>query len=285
MNLDCIREFCALADVKKYSEAAEICYISQSALSKHIKSLENELGFPLFHRTAHVVMLTEFGEAFLPYAKELGETQMKCESNLLSKVRSEARSLTVGISPLVSTSKMLSKLDPEKMKNADYSLIFRHHHNEHLRQLLITGRADVIITTNLDAEDESRFHVEPYYTDKLCFVCSDGVTLTRTNADSFTYVQIGNDSYYGKLFHRFRNPGFQAPNARIAFEMLEYFSGFTICTETQSKYLIPPSLHIQEAFTEVPIQFYLMYVVPGMELPHTAHLLSFINQITEKSAE
>ena len=285
MNLDYIREFCALADVKKYSEAAEICYVSQSALSKHIKSLEKELGFPLFHRTAHVVMLTDLGEAFLPYAKELGETRLKCESNLLSKVRSEAKTLTVGLSPLVSPNGMLARLNPDRIRADDYSVVFHHHHSEHLRQLLITGRADVIVTGDQESEDESRFHVLPYYADRLCFVCSHGVNLTRTNADQFTYVQIGNDCYYALLFHRFRRPDFQAPNAAMAFGMLRSFQGFTICTEAQVKYLLTPELRCQEAFQEVPIHFNLMYSLPSLNTPHAEHILSFIRQISEKAAE
>ena len=254
-------------------------------MTKHIQNLERELGFPLFHRTAHVVILTDFGEAFLPYAKELGETQMKCESNLLSKMKNDANTLTIGISPQVSLSRLMKKIDLQQVKKDGYSLVIRHHHNEHLRQLLITGRADVIITTDLESEDENRFTVESYYSDKLCFVCSGDVELTRTNAEKYPYIQIGNDSYYGRIFHHFRHPDFQLPNTRLAFETLEHFPGFTICTETQSRYLIPPSLHIQPTFFEVTIPFYLMYKLPGVKLPYTDLLLSFLKQISNGSDE
>ena len=44
MDLNYIREFVVLANTCNYMEAAEQLFISQSALSRHIKNLEEELG-------------------------------------------------------------------------------------------------------------------------------------------------------------------------------------------------------------------------------------------------
>lgn len=58
-----LRYFEALAAQRHFGRAAEICAISQPALSVQIKELEENLGMPLFERGARQVRLTPFGEA------------------------------------------------------------------------------------------------------------------------------------------------------------------------------------------------------------------------------
>jgi len=66
-----ISEFIKLAEVRNYSRAADELFISQSSLTKHIKSLEADLGCPLFDRTTRKIELSNFGEVFLPCARQI----------------------------------------------------------------------------------------------------------------------------------------------------------------------------------------------------------------------
>lgn len=71
MEITYLREFIELSTLLNYTETAEKLYISQPVLSKHIKSLENELGFSLFERNSKTVALTDFGRRYLPYAEKI----------------------------------------------------------------------------------------------------------------------------------------------------------------------------------------------------------------------
>ena len=64
MELRHIRYFLAVADALSFSRAAEHLKVAQSALSKQIRDLEEELGGKLFQRTTAKVSLTEMGEYF-----------------------------------------------------------------------------------------------------------------------------------------------------------------------------------------------------------------------------
>ncbi|MBR3394067.1 MAG: LysR family transcriptional regulator [Firmicutes bacterium] len=64
-----IQYFRHVVEQKSYSEAAEICHISQSAVSQQIKQLENELGVQLIIRHGRSFELTEAGKYF--YQKSL----------------------------------------------------------------------------------------------------------------------------------------------------------------------------------------------------------------------
>jgi LysR family transcriptional activator of glutamate synthase operon len=66
-----LREFAFLAQVGNFGEVADKFFISPSALSKHIKSLEEELGTLLFDRTGRGVVLNDYGKLLLPYAKQM----------------------------------------------------------------------------------------------------------------------------------------------------------------------------------------------------------------------
>ena len=60
-QIDCILE---IAQTKNFNRAAENLFISQPTLTYQIKAAENEIGFPLFERSARGAVLTPAGEQF-----------------------------------------------------------------------------------------------------------------------------------------------------------------------------------------------------------------------------
>jgi LysR family transcriptional activator of glutamate synthase operon len=96
MEINYLKEFVVLAQTGNFLEAADILYSSQSALSKHIKSMELELGVSLFDRTTRKVNISKFGQLLLPYAKQIVELQDKYTAILQNSIEAEREILTVG---------------------------------------------------------------------------------------------------------------------------------------------------------------------------------------------
>ena len=71
MELRHLRYFVAVAEMENVSRAALKLHVSQPALSRQIRDLEDEIGFSLFERTAKSVRLTDAGRAFLDNARAL----------------------------------------------------------------------------------------------------------------------------------------------------------------------------------------------------------------------
>lgn len=70
MELSWLEDFLALANCANFSRAAELRNMTQPALSRRIRALEEWVGAPLFDRTHQPVALTEAGRVFRPTADE-----------------------------------------------------------------------------------------------------------------------------------------------------------------------------------------------------------------------
>src|SRR6266404_7761093 len=69
MELRHLRYFVAVGEAQNMSRAALKLHISQPALSKQVRDLEDELGFSLLERTAKSARLTDAGRVFLDAAR------------------------------------------------------------------------------------------------------------------------------------------------------------------------------------------------------------------------
>ena len=94
LTLKQLRYFEALARQGHFGRAADVCAISQPALSMQIRDLEATLGTPLFERSARQVRLTSFGAAFaervrdiLRAVDELGDLARAAKGGLAGQLR------------------------------------------------------------------------------------------------------------------------------------------------------------------------------------------------------
>ena len=67
LELRQLRYFVEVAEREHISEAAEYLHVAQSAISRQIANLEEELGTPLFERIGRNVKLTPIGKIFLDH--------------------------------------------------------------------------------------------------------------------------------------------------------------------------------------------------------------------------
>ena len=97
MELRQLRHFVAVAEEGNISRAAQKMFLTQPALSRQIKALEEEVGQCLLERHAHSISLTAAGETLLREAREL----LQHADQVLERVRTAGQSirLRVGYAP------------------------------------------------------------------------------------------------------------------------------------------------------------------------------------------
>jgi DNA-binding transcriptional LysR family regulator len=166
MEVRQLQTFCALAEELNFTRTAERVHTVQSNVTSQIKSLEAELGSPLFDRLAKRVVLTEAGRRFLPYAeKALAAMDQGCRA---VKFGSEpAGPLHIGAPESVLTYRLPEVLKLFRKRYPAVELIFRPDTDNKLADELESGKLDLAISMSdsVDAErlSSTRMRSEDIY--------------------------------------------------------------------------------------------------------------------------
>jgi LysR family hydrogen peroxide-inducible transcriptional activator len=91
MTLNELRFVVALAKARNFRKAAEVCFVSQPALSLAVKKLEDELGVLLFERNRNDVTMTVIGELVVEQATRAIE-----EANRVKEIARQGNNQLVG---------------------------------------------------------------------------------------------------------------------------------------------------------------------------------------------
>src|SRR6266516_1058835 len=94
-----LRYFVAVAEMENVSRAALKLHVSQPALSRQIRDLEDELGFGLLERTAKSVRLTDAGFLFLKEARAVLERTDEAVRSVRAFAQAGETELNVGYTP------------------------------------------------------------------------------------------------------------------------------------------------------------------------------------------
>ncbi|MCD8127287.1 MAG: LysR family transcriptional regulator [Clostridiales bacterium] len=195
MELNYLRDFVVLADTCQFQEAAEQLYISQSSLSKHIKTIEQEFGKKLFDRSTRKVELTRFGRAFLPYAQRIVETQTEYINLLLPELAEKADVISIGISPLISCYSVSDMLAAFTRGDSGYPVHLFEEEDASLLDMLRRGKCSAIISAvnQILKLDYSGLITVPLFDDTLTAVLPEHHPLAGRT--SVSVADLSNDNY------------------------------------------------------------------------------------------
>lgn len=104
MELYQIRYFLAVSRTLNFTRAAEECNVTQPALTRAIKKLEDELGGDLFRRERTRSHLTELGKAMMPLLQQSYDAANAAKAEAESYGRGAIAPLRIGISETVPAS-------------------------------------------------------------------------------------------------------------------------------------------------------------------------------------
>src|SRR5256885_16369421 len=92
--LDLLVGFESAARHLSFTKAGEELFLTQSAVSRQIKELEDQLGVPLFHRRHRALTLTEAGQQFYAATAQVLTTMRTATSRLRAQSGRKTLSLT-----------------------------------------------------------------------------------------------------------------------------------------------------------------------------------------------
>jgi len=150
------------------SKAANFLYISQPAITKSIKKLEDELGITLFNRSPKGVTLTENGKVFYEFIKNGVENFMNGEHKLTSLKNLESGVIKIGASATVTKYFLLPFIEKYHTLYPNIDISITNHLTHNLVSLLKKGSLDLLIV-NLPMASDTNLKVIPCAVLNDCF--------------------------------------------------------------------------------------------------------------------
>ena len=169
-----LKYFMEVAEEKSFSKAARNLHISQSAISRMIKSLEDELGIILFIRNAKTVEITAPGSIFLNYAKRCLFAFEHLKSDFENEFNLKKDTIQIGLPPITDAHVFAKLLGEFKKTYPQISIELYEYGSKVIETSVQEGRIDVGIICTIPNKDFESFFLSD---DKMCVVMPKGYPL------------------------------------------------------------------------------------------------------------
>lgn len=197
-----IREFIILAETLNFSRTAEIAYITQPALSRHIAILEEEMGARLVERTTRNVVLTRAGEAVYKAFREIWQIWDISKESAAFLAEGKQEVLTLN-SPYYWTEDFTEPIVNQFLRHypdCDVRIISCQPHQGF--DDLNDNRSDIFISYYQEDIDSAIRRI-PFAVEPLCVVClkdhplaeRESMLLKELEDRNFVFLGYGNPSY------------------------------------------------------------------------------------------
>lgn len=182
--------FIVVASKLSFSKASQDLFISQPAISKHIKQLEDELGLPLFERKGNSISLTLSGKNLFEKLQKAKLIQKEIQSDFSSGRHNLAikEELKIGASTTISLY-VLPKIFAyfhKKYPNAKILLINRN--SENILKSLLQYDVDIALIEHVQGLNSVTCSL--FMEDEIIPVCSKNSPYRYTLLDKTTIEQL-----------------------------------------------------------------------------------------------
>jgi DNA-binding transcriptional LysR family regulator len=175
MDTQLLRAFIAVTRTQSFSAAAEALHLTQSAISKRIALLEQQLSLSLFDRIGRNIYLTESGKTLLPRALAIIEHIEDTERFMAQQNSRIEGELRIATSHHIGIHRLPSILKAYRQQYPDVHLQLHFIDSEHAIHTVMQDDCDIAITTlpaTLLNSDDGSSHIQyhPLWKDPMQMV-------------------------------------------------------------------------------------------------------------------
>lgn len=261
-----LKAFITVAECSSFSEAADRLYLTQSAISKRIAQLEQQIGKKLFDRIARQVSLTEAGIELLPRARRI----LKEYENALQAINDLSGEASGTLRLAISHHLGLHRLPPILKKFAqtypNVTLDIDFTDSEKAYEQVLHGETEVAVIT-LALESHHNINSKKIWNDPLRFICAQDHPLAKLQKPdlkdlaNYPIILPGLNTYTGRIIQNlFQQEGIplKSPMSSNYLEtistMVEVGLGWSVLPETLVR-----ELHVMP-FEAIKIERELGYI-------------------------
>lgn len=196
MEMSQIRYALAAARALNFTKAAADCHVSQPALTKAIKHLEEELGAPIFHREGKRILLSDFGRSMLPHLRHIVEEAEAARTladnfRLLNEVP-----IRLGLMSTIGPARLARLLAHFQKTYAGVEVAVSEGGVADLKARLDTGDLDLAVLNPMDGLGDS-FNAYPLYTERYVVIFPPEHRLASLNA--IKLADLSGEDYVDRL--------------------------------------------------------------------------------------
>lgn len=260
-HLQCFIEVVRQGGVVK---AADHLSLTQPAVSKKLKELEQMLGIDLIDRQKKGVVLTRFGEIFLRYAVNSADSLRQGIERVHLSSSAEHAPIVIGVLPTIASMVMPSAVRrfKEAMPEADVSIITAT--NTQLLGALRVSELDLVVGRLGEPDQMQGLVFEQLYLERIAIVVRSGHPILHQGGDSraaisdYPLMMPNRDSIIRGIVDHFLILNGITPNANV-IETISHSFGRSYIRDTDAVWLVSHGAvarDIQEGvFAELPFNW------------------------------
>lgn len=183
-----LQYFRAVAEQRNFGRAAQVCNVSQPALSVQIKALEEAMGGSLFERQARDILLTPLGRDVLDLVHQVLETAGRLD-RFARDHSGGHRSLSLGIIPTVAPYLLPGVLAGLRAGDVSLRVQIRETRTDRLLSMLRSGEIDAAVLALPSGGMD--LHQQPLFEDRFLLAGSqDRVSRLGLNPEALRPVDL-----------------------------------------------------------------------------------------------
>ena len=179
MTLVQLRHLISLAATGSFSKSAQALHLTQPALSRSVRALEEELGVPLIDRVGRRNELTPFGQGVLQRARQLVLDADELHDSGRQMSQAQGGELRVGMGSGPGAMLMTPLLMHMATQHPKVRVVVARGHTDLLLQALRARSLDALVVDALSLEPAADLKLDTVREMRGVFMCRPGHPLTR----------------------------------------------------------------------------------------------------------
>jgi len=171
MEMQEIRYFLAMSQTLNFTKAAKACHVTQPALTRAIRKMEDELGGLLFSREPNNTHMTELGRLIEPHLTEIMKQTGEVKQTATRFLKLEGAGLTLGTMCTIAPVPFVNFLDRFRADSPGIEITMLEAMPDELCELLVKGEMDGAFMARPDSFPAS-LHASKLYSERFVIACS-----------------------------------------------------------------------------------------------------------------
>lgn len=180
-----LHTFVEVARQKSVARAAELLHVSQPAVTKTVRELEDVLGVAVFERDGRGIRITRYGEVFLRHAGAALTALRQGIDSVSHELLDAAPPVRIGALPTVSTRIMPGAMSAFLKEKTGSRVKIVTGENSVLLEQLRVGDLDLVVGRLASPERMTGFSFEHFYSEQVVFAVRAGHPLAAGRQSIF----------------------------------------------------------------------------------------------------